>query len=198
MNSTFHYHQLLGIHRNERRPIQSTVTFNRRGSIACMIVFSLAFASTAQSSADDGPITLPTLRNSSSVRVRTIYIEDKNRLDPFTNNTRHRELIISMYYPISATTSGPPLEENPRPTKAPFTSLVAQYMPSGTAAIQDELPAYDGIANGTYERLQTLCQTNVPFSGNKCTYPSWYSRRITPTSVFFTRPCYKKWLAMVS
>ena len=152
--------------------MQSTMTFDLRGSIACVLVTSLIFTSAAKSSTDDGSTTLPSLRNSSSVGLSSIYIQDKNRLDPFTIITQHRQLIISMFHPIDATASGPPLELNPRPPYPPFVSpLATQYMPNGTAAVQGQLAAYDGIPNGAYERLQTLCQFNVPFSANKPTYP---------------------------
>ena len=45
-------------------------------------------------------IILPTLNDTNNVGIKNIAMIDENRLDPFTNNTQQRELIISLFYPI--------------------------------------------------------------------------------------------------
>ena len=72
---------------------------------------------------NNGCITFPTLGNSSSVGVRTIYMIDKNRLDPFTNNTQCKELLVSVFYPPSAKVPGPALIMN-------FATLVPHFQDS--------------------------------------------------------------------
>lgn len=45
---------------------------------------------------------LPCLDNATSVGVAYIPMIDKNRLDPFTNYTQPREVMISLYYPTQS------------------------------------------------------------------------------------------------
>jgi len=93
--------------------------------------------------------------------------------------SHHLTVLTYRRYTVGAT-SGP---EPP----ALHSSLTAWYMPNGTAAVQDEIAASEGVDNGTHERLQTLCQTNVPFSRNKTVYALLvYSPAFTNSRLIYT------------
>lgn len=139
--------------------------FNPSIMIATVIHFLLFCFANAQ---NNSAIYLPTLNNRTHVGVRTFPLVDKHRLDPFTNFTQHREIMLSLYYPAEYYPSE--LHHSQQPWSSP-NPLTTRYMPNGTAAIYDASVAQYGIPNGSFERLYTLCQTNAPLSTRKSSFP---------------------------
>ena len=115
-------------------------------------------------------IILPTLNDTNNVGIKNIAMIDENRLDPFTNNTQQRELIISLFYPIDGAPSQLLVDQqvNYYSGKA---DPVTPYMPPATAATYDALLAEYGVAKGTFSRLFTRCQTNAPVPKDLSGYP---------------------------
>ena len=111
---------------------------------------------------------LPSLHNTTSVGVIYIPMNDKKRLDPFTNYTQHREVMISLYYPAQPNPSNVLLEQ---PTESDYGHFTTPYMPPLTAALYDELVIPYGFSNNTFEQLSTLCQRNAPLQDESMTYP---------------------------
>ena len=92
-------------------------------------------------------------------------MKDKNRLDPFTNYTQQREVIISLYYP---TQSNLFLEQRPKADSGHYTT---PYMPPLTAALYDELGVQFGFPDNTFEQLETLCEQNASLLRRSSAYP---------------------------
>lgn len=116
----------------------------------------------------DGSIILPTLTNTNKVGLRNIAMLDENRLDPFTNNTQHRELMVSLFYPIDDAPSQLLVDQQANHYSGdPLTP----YMPPATATTYEELLAEYGVAKGTFSRLFTRCQTNVPIPKDLSSFP---------------------------
>ncbi len=115
-------------------------------------------------------IILPTLNNTNNVGVKSIVMIDENRLDPFTNNTQHRELMVSLFYPTDSAPSQLLVDQqaNHQSGKA---DVVTPYMPPATAATYDDFLAEFGVAKGTFSRLFTRCQTNAPVPKDLSSYP---------------------------
>ena len=102
---------------------------------------------------------LPSLDNGTIVGVTYIQMIDKNRLDPFTNYTQQRQLMISLYYPAQPDPSGILLEQLP---KVDGRHYITPYMPALTAALYDELVVPFGFPNNTFEQLSSICKQNAP------------------------------------
>ena len=118
----------------------------------------------------DRSIILPTLNNTNNVGVKNIAMVDGNRLDPFTNNTQHRELMVSLFYPID----DPPsqlLVDQQANYYSGKADPVTSYMPPATATTYDEHLAEYGVAKGTFSRFFTRCQTNAPTPKDLSSYP---------------------------
>ena len=115
-------------------------------------------------------IILPTLNNTNNVGVKTLVMIDETRLDPFTNNTQHRELMVSLFYPIDG---APPqhLVDQQANSYSEKADPVTPYMPPATAAIYDAHLAEYGVARGTFSRLFTHCQSNAPVPKDLSSYP---------------------------
>lgn len=111
---------------------------------------------------------LPSLDHSTSVGVTYIPMTDKNRLDPFTNYTEQRRVMISMYYPARPDPAKILLEQQP---KAENWDSTTAYMPPLTAALYDELFVPFGFPNDTFEQLSTFCQQNAPIQNGSMIYP---------------------------
>lgn len=139
--------------------------FNPSIRIATVVNFLLICLANAQNTS---AIYLPSLNNSTHVGVRTFPLVDKHRLDPFTNFTQHREIMLSLYYPAEYYPSE--LHHGQQPSPSP-NALTTRYMPNATAAIYDANVAQYGVPNGSFERLHTLCQTNAPISTRKSSFP---------------------------
>lgn len=103
---------------------------------------------TAASFAYQETKVLPSLDNATSVGVTYIQMIDKNRLDPFTNYTQQRQVMISLYYPAQPDPSNILLEQ--RPT-ADDRQYIIPYMPALTAALYDELVVPFGFPKNIFE-----------------------------------------------
>ena len=118
----------------------------------------------------DEPIILPTLNNTNPVGVKIIAMIDENRLDPFTNKTQFRELMVSLFYPVDGAPSQLLVDQ-----QANFYSgkadPVTPYMPPATAANFDALLAEFGVVKGTFSRLFTRCEANAPMPKALSSYP---------------------------
>ena len=114
---------------------------------------------TAASSVYQETKVLPSLDNATSVGVTYIQMIDKNRLDPFTNYTQQRQVMISLYYPTQPSPTDILSEQHP---KADGRHYITPYMPVLTAALYDELGVPLGFPNNTFEQLSTACQQNAP------------------------------------
>ena len=118
----------------------------------------------------DEPIILPTLNNTNLIGVKNIAMIDENRLDPFTNNTQFRELMVSLFYPIDGAPSQLLVDQQASHYSGK-ADTVTPYMPPATAANFDALFAEFGVANGAFSRLFTRCQANAPIPKDLSTYP---------------------------
>ena len=92
---------------------------------------------------------------------------DNNRLDPFTNFTQQREVMISLYYPTQSHFSNLFLEQRPKADRGHSTT---PYMPPLTAALYDELIVQFGFPNNTFEQLSTLCEQNASLQRKSTAY----------------------------
>ena len=110
---------------------------------------------------------LPCLDNATSVGVTYIPMKDKNRLDPFTNYTQQREVMISLYYPTQSHFSNLFLEQRPRADSGHHTT---PYMPPVTAALYGELAVQFGFPNNTFDQLSTLCEQNAALQRKSTAY----------------------------
>jgi len=95
-------------------------------------------------------ITLPTLNSTPSVGVIVLPMVDRARLDPFTNYTKHREVMVSVFYPVEVASSE--LLFNQQLLAYP-KEYIFPYMPPGTAVFYDSTFAQYGLPNGSFERL---------------------------------------------
>ena len=111
---------------------------------------------------------LPCLDNATSVGVTYIPMIDKNRLDPFTNYTQPREVMISLYYPTKSHLSNLFLEQRP---KADSGHSTTPYMPPMTAALYDETMLQFGFPTNTFEQLSTLCEQDASLQPRSTAYP---------------------------
>lgn len=93
-------------------------------------------------------------------------LKDQNRLDPFTNNTRHREIMLSLFYPTNLEIFKYPSQ---RPIKVSKAFLMP-YMPPATAAIYDSAFEEYVLPAGTISRMFTRCYLNAPAS-TQTAYP---------------------------
>ena len=110
---------------------------------------------------------LPCLDNATSIGVTYIPMIDKNRLDPFTNYTQQREVMISLYYPTQSHFSSLFLEQRPEADRGHSTT---PYMPPVTAALYGELVVQFGFPNNTFEQLSTLCEKNAALQRKSTAY----------------------------
>ena len=110
---------------------------------------------------------LPSLDNATSVGVKYIPMVDKNRLDPFTNYTQQREVMISLYYPTQPHFSNLFLEQRPKADSGHYTT---PYMPPLTAALYDELGVQFGFPDNTFEQLETLCEQDASLLSKSSAY----------------------------
>ncbi len=113
------------------------------------------------------PIILPTLNVTSPVGVRTMALKDQNRLDPFTNNTRHREVMLSLFFPVDLDAFKYQVQ---RPMAKISEASLMPYMPPATAAVYDSAFAEYGLPNGTMSRIFTRCYLDAPASA-QTTHP---------------------------
>lgn len=111
---------------------------------------------------------LPSLDNETSVGVTYISMTDENRLDPFTNYTEQRQVIISLYYPAQRDPSKLLLEQA---FKANGPHHIIPYMPPLTATLYDQLVVPFGFPGNTFEQLSTICQQDVSLQDNPKAYP---------------------------
>ncbi|KAF6236889.1 hypothetical protein HO173_005180 [Letharia columbiana] len=114
------------------------------------------------------PKVLPSLDSSTGVGVTYIPMTDPNRLDPFTNYTQQRRVMISLYYPAQPSPPTNLLEQRP---KADDWHHITPYMPPTTAALYDELVTPFGFPTNTFEQLSTLCQQNAPLQDDSMAHP---------------------------
>ena len=114
------------------------------------------------------PKVLPSLNNATNVGVTYLPMTDKNRLDPFTNYTQQRQVMVSVYYPAQPDPFKKILEQQPRGDTWPHT---IPYMPPTTAALYDELVVPLGFPANTFEQISTICQENAPLRGESTAYP---------------------------
>lgn len=94
-------------------------------------------------------------------------LKDHNRLDPFTNNTRHREIMLSLFYPANLDAFQ---HSHQRPMERFSEASLMPYMPPATAAIYDSAFAEYGLPNGTMSRMFTRCYLDAPAS-SQTAYP---------------------------
>ena len=114
------------------------------------------------------PIIFPTLNNTNLVGVKNIAMIDEHRLDPFTNYTQFRELMVSLFYPIDGAPSQLLVDQQAiHYSGDPLTP----YMPPATATTYEEFLAEYGVAKGTFSRLFTRCQTNAPIPKDLSSFP---------------------------
>ena len=111
---------------------------------------------------------LPSLNNATSVGVTYIPMTDKNRLDPFTNYSQQRQVMISLYYPASPVPSDVLLEQHP---SADNTRYITPYMAPMTAALYDDLIVPFGFPNNTFEQLSSVCQQDALLQDQSTAYP---------------------------
>ncbi len=127
-------------------------------SLACFAVF---ITSLLDVHAFQASIILPSLGDTSPVGVKIMALEDQERLDPFTNNTRHREVMLSLFYPAKLETFG---LQNQRPIAKILDAALMPYMPPATAAIYEAAFAEYGLPSGTLSRIFTRCCLAAPMS----------------------------------
>lgn len=139
--------------------------FNSPIMIVTIIKFLLFSLANAQ---NQSAIYLPTLRNSPLLGVRTFPLVDKHRLDPYTNRTQYREVILSLYYPTDDRPSDLLSPQGPSPHPTPPTT---RYMLNATAAFYDADLVQYAVPNGTFERIYTFCFPNAPLSIRRSHFP---------------------------
>ena len=128
-----------------------------------LVQSSVVFASLLHRS-----IVLPTINNIDKVGVKKLAMIDEARLDPFTNQTGYRELMVSLFYPTHGPRSQLLVDQQIRYHSGdPLTP----YMPPATAALYGDLLAEDGVAKGTIERIFTRCQDSAPIPKDPSIYP---------------------------
>ena len=113
-------------------------------------------------------IVLPTLNDIDKVGVQNIAMIDKTRLDPFTNQTRYRELMVSLFYPTHGPRSQLLVDQQ---TRYHSGNPLTPYMPPATAAFYGDFLAKDGVAKGTIERIFTRCQDSAPTPKDPSVHP---------------------------
>lgn len=126
-----------------------------------LVTFAIFIFPLVAAYAPQGPIVLPTLYDGPPVGVRTMALKDETRLDPFTNNTRQREVMLSVFYPADFDASTLP---NQRPMTRGSKASLMPYMPPATAATYDAAFAYYGFPNGTMSQVFTRCFLDAPIS----------------------------------
>ena len=110
---------------------------------------------------------LSSLDKPTRIGVTHIPLIDKKRLDPFTNYSQQRELMVSVYYPAKRTPSEHILQQQLKPDDWHNT---VSYMPPVTAALCDELVIPFGFPNNIFEQLSSICQLNSPMQDVSTAY----------------------------
>ena len=111
---------------------------------------------------------LPSLDAESTIGVRYIPMTDTSRLDPFSNNTKFRQVMVSLFYPV-ATSSDPDVLQKPLAEGLAVNLL--PYMPPTTAALYDELVIPAGFPEKTHEQLSTRCYLGHAMPARPTSYP---------------------------
>lgn len=133
-----------------------------------LIILTIISPCTAAAFAFQESRVLPSLDNDTNVGVTYISMTDEDRLDPFTNYTEQRQVMISLYYPAQRDPSKLLLEQAFRADSRHYT---VPYMPPLTAALYDQLFVPFGFPQNTFEQLSTVCQQGAPFQDDSSPHP---------------------------
>ena len=131
------------------------------------IVLNILLLYTTISLASSETRTLPSLDNASRIGVTHIPMIDEKRLDPFTNYSQQRQVMVSVYYPAEPILSEHILQSQP---KANDWHNTAPYMPPATAALYDKLITPFSFLNNTFEQLSSMCRENAPMQEKSTAY----------------------------
>ena len=122
--------------------------FPSRLSFFALVHFILPFIA-----ASNALTILPHPNNTFLTGVKTTYLVDQNRLDPFAPSPQPRAIAVSTFYPV--------------PNSANCSLNATPYMPPATAIYEGELYSHlYGVPNNTFSDLRlSTCQdfTAVPF-----------------------------------
>lgn len=133
-----------------------------------LAALTVILSSTAAASTRQEPKILPRLNSTANVGVTYIPMTDMKRMDPFTNYTEKRQVMVSLYYPAQSDPSELILQQ---PVEAGIRYDTISYMPPTTAALYDELVIPLGFPKKTFEQLSTLCQQDAPAHNEKRALP---------------------------
>ena len=93
--------------------------------------------------------TIPKPNGTYGVNLSTMKLTDPSRLDPFAPTRQTRSVMISVFYPVSSASH--------------CQTILSDYMPPATAAVEDLAYSQYGVPNGTFESLRlSLCTPPGP------------------------------------
>ena len=88
--------------------------------------------------------TIPKPNGTYEVALSTMKLTDASRLDPFAPDRQPRSVMISVFRPV--------------PSTSHCQTVLEDYMPPATAAVEDLAYSQYGVPNGTFESLRlSLC-----------------------------------------
>ena len=111
---------------------------------------------------------LPSLDSTTTVSARYIPMTDESRLDPFSNGTQPRQVMITLFYPTIANPSYALLQ---KPMVGRHAEGTLPYMPPTTATLYDELLIPYGFPSTTLDQLWSHCYLDYAMPPNPNSYP---------------------------
>lgn len=112
-------------------------------------------------------IILPVLNDTPDVGVNISPMVDQSRLDPFTNFTQPREVLVSVFYPAEVASSELPLDQQ---SLSHGKASLLPYMPLATAVFWDSVFSPYGLPGASLEQISTKCQLHAPISKQQTQY----------------------------
>lgn len=94
------------------------------GGLLCLLLFYLSISDVLGSAVLVKNHILPSLRPEVKVGAKYIQLIDSNRLDPFTNGTKHRKIMASLFFPLSSSRNcqaQTPLASRQKTTLLPYS-----------------------------------------------------------------------------
>jgi pimeloyl-ACP methyl ester carboxylesterase len=103
-------------------------------------------------------VIIPKPSGQYGVGLSTMKLTDNTRYDPFAPHHEFRHVMISVLYPAVSANS--------------CSTILVDYMPPTTAAIEDQFYGQYGLPNGTFEILKlSLCKETARMAGRIPSFP---------------------------
>lgn len=134
-----------------------------------ILLLQCAFLILVRHAASDSPTRafLPSINGTIEVGVKYLAMTDHHRLDPFSNGTDFRRIMVSLFYPINHD----PLSVEMQKPLASDTVAELPYMPAKTAALYGQLLGPYGFTESRFQSLATRCHLDAIMPDDTSSFP---------------------------